>query len=588
MIPNSNDAGLMQVALCSQALAKIARHSRVPIIPPPCSQSDVTPGLEVMILPEDQLSAVQYGLLQLSESTDNAIAASGLCGLSAWSSMGREPCQFDKERKPLVQDLVRFLENRSFLRDGSAAISGGLLNALVESLNHEISYMTWGLKDEDLARELKSVIELCSKRPALLQGTARNKMSATVAVIATLLNDYLPLPDAGFDLDPECSVEDKFYIQEQYKKARETHNGNRPLEPEEYTKYCTPITQPFSPTLPFILDSASSIKLIVEEGIVAALSSQPTNLDLAAGIDHDKAKADLLQSLSTHGKWIEFRSDSLKVIAQLLKSTEHRLLQARDFACPPEILDALEQLLLNERVLFETFAKDIACGCSPNIDQADLAFWRNAIVYLSDRFTANPVLNTPPTEIQQTPSSIALVPAVDPDPQAPPINTGSHANIMPEPPVAHVAQSPIVLGSVLQIPTPVATPQALATALNLPDLMTNTTSSFRMNSDLHASVSTSQNVAAFLDTGVPPMDRVQTPGINPSTSITANYDAQLMSSSAHPSTFGSIQSPQFLVRDAARRWLLMFCDEWANAEGVRREMATALSNALNRSSRTLS
>ncbi|KEP47565.1 hypothetical protein V565_151220, partial [Rhizoctonia solani 123E] len=63
MIPNSNDAGLMQVALCSQALAKIARHSRVPIIPPPCSQSDVTPGLEVMILPEDQLSAVQYGLL---------------------------------------------------------------------------------------------------------------------------------------------------------------------------------------------------------------------------------------------------------------------------------------------------------------------------------------------------------------------------------------------------------------------------------------------------------------------------------------------------------------------------------------------
>ncbi|CAE6481181.1 unnamed protein product, partial [Rhizoctonia solani] len=151
IVPDSNDPDLMQVALCSQALAKIVKHSSVPVIPPPASsQFSEVPGLEAILLPEDQINTVQYGLLQLAGSTDNTVAASGLCGVSAWSLMGREPYQYVKERKPLIQELVKFIEDRVFLEDGSVAVSDCLLNALVEALNFEISYATWEIKDEEL------------------------------------------------------------------------------------------------------------------------------------------------------------------------------------------------------------------------------------------------------------------------------------------------------------------------------------------------------------------------------------------------------------------------------------------------------
>jgi hypothetical protein len=480
------------------------------------------------------------------------IKASGLCGISAWRwawGVGRR----GEQGMPL-QKIVELLSRP---QDTLKSIDSKLLASLVEALAFEISNVT----REDLGPTFYSVIKMCSESPRLLEGPVRNTMSATLAVIAALLNDYPSIPGFELNQDSEHVIIDKPGICAQYKKAQEAFRRNHLSEVDEHfelkpqhlrqwramwiTELCvknpgyletnsdallffglagilrsyqmstaqfgvvvnlfttllegTPFNQSFPTTLPFVLSSASSIRSIVAEGIISALSQQenidPTDLDA-----HEDARTHLLRSISVHGRWIKFHPELLIKILRLLKSTQYKPLQIQclitldDYwflysasglnvynlppwqlfvdlghirtwvetfppidnfvqdeeeqtklqrcilscfvklartikiqqravrspapsrfnhpvvaptqntmnpsspnAVPPEILAALGNLLLDDRELFGKFAGHIVCGEDPEIDSADLAFWKNAILYLPGWSTQAPITHAPNT-----------------------------------------------------------------------------------------------------------------------------------------------------------------------------------------------
>ncbi|KAH7339952.1 hypothetical protein B0J17DRAFT_767615 [Rhizoctonia solani] len=126
---------------------------------------------------------------------------------------------------------------------------------------------------------------------------------------------------------------------------------------------------------------------------------------------------------------------------------------------PQEILNSLEQLLLNNAGLFDVFARDIACGTNPEVDQVNLDFWRNAILCLPGRLAANPTAQT--SAGQQAPTNSVLPsPAASASSQVLPTSIGPHASNIPvQTPVASGSQ-PIAGSSYLQVPIVHTGPQA--------------------------------------------------------------------------------------------------------------------------------
>ncbi|CAE6517884.1 unnamed protein product [Rhizoctonia solani] len=747
-----NDSELMQVASCCQGLAKIARHSRVPIVQA-YSHSRISrlSKFKSITLPEDQLIAVQRGLLSLTCSINSTIAASGFCGASAWwTSMGRKPYRCTEEYDHLLPYLIAFLRVRS------TKITSSLLVALVEALAFEISYMSRELQDEDMANVFHSVVELCSDGSVMLKGPARGMMAATLAVIAMLLNDY-PFADplssktedrlslfegkpslfedklslfenklSSFRAMPKFfkavlkffkaiprfftgklnTSKDKFSISAQHKKTWKIFREKYPLEVDEksnprpphlrqwraswITDVCTknpkyleehsdallflglggilcslrmnstqfdrvvklfaeqlrltPVTQSHTITLPWILSPTSNVKSIIAEGIIAAFRTQPFNPTAQGAFE--KTKSELLQALYIHGHWIEFSSDLLVAILQLLESANHGLLQARclialdrywflhstsgfnvynlpswrlfiDFrlinrwveifhhvdnlaqdmpqeerdrlrhctiACfaklartvkiqykpnspptmnhlnppaaatqpppqtttnpppnpPQQILSSLEQLLLNNTELFEVFAQDIACGANPEVNPADLAFWRHAISCLPSRLAAN---STQTSAGHQAPANSVL----------PSLAASASSQVLPTSSVPQVlntnTQPPVASGS---------QPPAANSSLQVPAANTGPPSSPIPSGATTAS--TSQV---------------------PSSSAATSPNTQASTSPSSPAPAPTPQAPP-MTRDEARLWLRNFANRHGtSANEMLRKMAEDLIINLN-------
>ncbi|KAJ1304912.1 hypothetical protein OPQ81_006046 [Rhizoctonia solani] len=732
LILSVDDLDLMQAASCSRALAKIERHSKTLVAQ---GHSHLYFGRlskpNSITLPEDQLIAVQQGLLR---QVDMNFSSSGFCGASAWwTSLGHKPYQCNEHYGPLLSDLIKFLE------DKATKVGVSLLVDLVQALGFEISYMSRELQDGDMANVFHSVFELCSKQPTLLKGAARGAMATVLAVIAALLNDYPPIDSTG------SRNEDKLGIPDQYKMAWEAYKEKYPLDVDEDSnprsphlrqwraawiaevcaknpKYLeehsdallflglggilrslrmdsaqfdcvaklfteqlqsTPITQASPVTLPCILSPTCNVRSIVAESIITAFRTQPS--DATARIAFEKTKSELLQALSAHGQWIDFRSDLLVGVLQILESTKHGLLLVRclialdrywflhstsglnvynlplwqllvDFrliekwanifyhadelardateeertklrqctiSCfakfartvkiqwkprpppimspnqsnppatvnqvptqskiarssnmgntanqglPTEILRSLEQLLLNHSVLFETFAKSIVCGAIPE-GNADLTFWKDAILCLPNRLAASSTSQTQLTSSGDAGSALP-VPAASSSSQIALTSTNPQASI-----------------TTTATQVPIAPSGQNATASPIPPISSKSTSSQVTTTDNLQVPMTSVVPSSMGSSQTPTAPQTTTTRFNPHISSSPGVTSPGVpaSTSSNPEASASITLPTPpvtpMTHDQARAWLLKFANDNANAQGTLGEMSGRLRYELSR------
>ncbi|CAE6432751.1 unnamed protein product [Rhizoctonia solani] len=366
-----------QVSLCSQALAKIAKHSTMQLIQD-AGPNSTTPERAVkesgrIMLPEAYFISVQNGLRSLTDSESLKLAASGFCGASAWyTSTGRT----NRKQTPLLTKLVDYFEKYSRSCAKSSKIPDDLLVNLVEALSVETSYMTWELQDQQMNKVIESVIKLClpkcSGEVSLLDGPARRAMSVELAVIAALINDYQTISDPEID---QLSTEghDKYGIRSQYMKSHEAYKLRHPYPAGSYLTYsrqwravwtaelCVKNPKyleshsdallllglagilrsfPMGPSLfgdvvklfaaqltqarkshsgrmslPFVLVSSCDIQSQVAQDILAAFYNQSSRSEGTV----DQARIDLMGCFAEQGQWFEFQPVFLVEILKMLR-----------------------------------------------------------------------------------------------------------------------------------------------------------------------------------------------------------------------------------------------------------------------------
>ncbi|KAF8684193.1 hypothetical protein RHS04_01528 [Rhizoctonia solani] len=234
-----------QMALCSQAIAKISKHSLIQIIQDADPNSTVPERAvqesDCIKLPEAYFVSVQKGLYRLTGSKSNELQASAFCAESSWITSAGRTNQNHLEQQPLLPRLVQFLGKFDDLKQ-FRSIPEKLRVDLVEALSTETSYMIWELKDNDINNELNALIELCLKLLGLFSGPGQSNRPAQraifveFAVIAALINDYQRIPEAEID---RISKErrDEFGIHQQYMKAHELYKLRYPYPSDSHLTY---------------------------------------------------------------------------------------------------------------------------------------------------------------------------------------------------------------------------------------------------------------------------------------------------------------------------------------------------------------
>ncbi|KAG8687667.1 hypothetical protein FRC11_006795, partial [Ceratobasidium sp. 423] len=190
--PPPDDLPPMTAYYC-RVLAKVAQHSNIQLVQATgtfISLVDVSTKSKHIRLTRDLFEAVEQGVYRLIECDDAEVKAAGFCAASAWYTSTGRTSHTNKKRGPLLTEIINFLINR----DPAPNISDELLVNLVGAIAVEVSHMRGELEEELMKKSLQSVIDLCDLRlpdkAKLLEGPARGAMSATLAVVSTLLNDY--------------------------------------------------------------------------------------------------------------------------------------------------------------------------------------------------------------------------------------------------------------------------------------------------------------------------------------------------------------------------------------------------------------
>ncbi|KAF8712297.1 hypothetical protein RHS03_01139, partial [Rhizoctonia solani] len=234
-----------QMALCSQAIAKISKHSLIQIIQDADPNSTVPDRAvqesDCIKLPEAYFVSVQEGLYRLTKSKSNELKASAFCGASSWITSAGRTNQNHLEQQPLLPELVKFLSGFKDLKQ-FRGIPEKLRADLVEALSTETSYMIWEIKDNDINNQLNELIELCLKLLELFSESeqpnrpAQRAIFVEFAVIAALINDYQRIPEAEVD---QISKEqrDEFEIRQQYIKAHELYKLRYPYPSDFHLTY---------------------------------------------------------------------------------------------------------------------------------------------------------------------------------------------------------------------------------------------------------------------------------------------------------------------------------------------------------------
>ncbi|CAE7107862.1 unnamed protein product [Rhizoctonia solani] len=178
---------------------------------------------------EEQAQAVETGLSRLAFSGDLVVAAYGIISLSSWYTSTSRSNQTRDEWKKVLHQLIRLLSPPEDASDESHRHTlsqypyHDVLIDLAQTLAVEVSHWRWELSKQEMVELLELLVSLYCE--PLIEGPARGGMSAALAVLALLFNDYPEITPQELEASGTHATEG--YLQEAidlYQKKTKTYN----------------------------------------------------------------------------------------------------------------------------------------------------------------------------------------------------------------------------------------------------------------------------------------------------------------------------------------------------------------------------
>ncbi|CAE6487364.1 unnamed protein product [Rhizoctonia solani] len=185
---------------------------------------------QVITLDEEQVQAVESGLRRLALTGDCTISAYAIAGLSSWyTSTSRSNQTRDKWKttlNKLIDLLSQVVDADNHRRPQALYPDDDVLVELVQTLAVEISHWRWELSKQEMIKLLKSLISLYYT--SLLEGPTRTGMSAALAVLALLFNDYqeISLQEVNDSQPAEIFLKDAMEVYKQRTHDYTTRYGD--------------------------------------------------------------------------------------------------------------------------------------------------------------------------------------------------------------------------------------------------------------------------------------------------------------------------------------------------------------------------